>query len=128
MLQIKSINHHSVFLLLLMQQRKNSGVVVAQERIVTWHAKTSTDQLQYFTGILLNLHHPIASLASLIQEYLCLVWKLIRTNTENSVEVGLFVTSLIHSFSFVYSNSHHSFTHLVLFIQIQSNTWPAFLL
>ena len=31
--------------------------------------------------------------------------KVIRTNTENSVEVGLFVPSLIHSFSFVYSNS-----------------------
>ena len=31
--------------------------------------------------------------------------KEIRTNTENSVEVGLFVPSLIHSFSFVYSNS-----------------------
>ena len=31
--------------------------------------------------------------------------KVIRTNTENSVQVGLFVPSLIHSFSFVYSNS-----------------------
>ena len=33
--------------------------------------------------------------------------KVIRTNTENSVQVGLIVSSLI--------------THLVLFIQIQSN-------
>ena len=33
----------------------------------------------------------------------CLV---IKTNTENSVEVGLFVPSLIHSFSFVYSHSN----------------------
>ena len=37
----------------------------------------------------------------------------IRTNTENSVEVRLFVPSLIHSFS--------------LFIHIQSNRSPAFL-
>ena len=56
--------------------------------------------------ILLDLHHHIARLAWLIQEYLFLVKKVTRTNTENSVEVGLFVTSLIH---------------LVLFIQIQSN-------
>ena len=34
--------------------------------------------------------------------------KVIRTNTENSVEGGLFVPSLIHSFSF--------------FIQIQTNS------
>ena len=39
--------------------------------------------------------------------------KALMTNTENSVELELFVTSLIH---------------LVLFIQIQSNSWPAFLL
>ena len=40
----------------------------------------------------------------LIQEYLFSVSKkVIRTNTENSAEVGLFVT---HSFSFVYSNSN----------------------
>ena len=57
--------------------------------------------------ILLDLHHHIARLAWLIQEYLFLVKKVTRTNTENSVEVGLFVTSLIH---------------LVLFIQIQSNS------
>ena len=31
--------------------------------------------------------------------------KVIRTNTENSVEVGLFVPSLVHSFRFVFSNS-----------------------
>ena len=31
--------------------------------------------------------------------------KLIRTNTENSIEVGFFVPSLIHSVSYVYSNS-----------------------
>ena len=30
--------------------------------------------------------------------------KVIMTNTENSAEVGHFVTSLIHSFSFVYSS------------------------
>ena len=55
--------------------------------------------------ILLDLHHHIARLAWLIQEYLFLVKKVTRTNTENSVEVGLFVPSLTHSFSFVYSNS-----------------------
>ena len=59
--------------------------------------------------ILLDPHHHIARLAWLIQEYLFLVKKVIRTNTENSVEVGLFVPSI-------------SFTHLVLFIQIQSNS------
>ena len=57
--------------------------------------------------ILLDLHHHIARLAWLIQEYLFLVKKVTRTNTENSIEVGLFVTSLIH---------------LVLFIQIQNNS------
>ena len=57
--------------------------------------------------ISLDLHHHIARLAWLIQEYLFLVKKVTRTNTENSVEVGLFVTSLIH---------------LVLFIQIQNNS------
>ena len=57
--------------------------------------------------ILLDLHHHIARLAWLIQEYLFLVKKVTRTNTENSVEVGLFVLSLIH---------------LVLFIQIQDNS------
>ena len=31
--------------------------------------------------------------------------KVIRTNTENSVEVGFFVPSLMPSFSYVYSNS-----------------------
>ena len=31
--------------------------------------------------------------------------KVFRTNTQNSEEVGLFIPSLIHSFSFVYSNS-----------------------
>ena len=31
--------------------------------------------------------------------------KVVWTNTEISVEVGLFFLSLIHSFSFVYSNS-----------------------
>ena len=56
----------------------------------------------------------IARLVWLIQEYLFLVKKVIRTNTENSVEVGLFVPSI-------------SFTHLVLFIQIQSNSWPSYM-
>ena len=72
-------------------------------RIITRHAKTNRD----FEKTLLDLHHHIARLAWLIQEYLFLVKKVTRTNTENSAEVGLFVTSLIH---------------LVLFIQIQSNS------
>ena len=46
--------------------------------------------------ILVDLHHHIARLTWLIQEYLYLIKKVIRTNTENLVEVGLFVTSLIH--------------------------------
>ena len=50
----------------------------------------------------------MARLTWLIQEYQCLVKKVIRTNTENSVEVGLFATSLIH---------------FVLFIQIQKNSF-----
>ena len=41
--------------------------------------------------ILLDLHHHIARLAWLIQKYIFLVKKVIRTNTENSEEVGLFV-------------------------------------
>ena len=55
--------------------------------------------------ILLNLHHHISRLAWLIQEYLLLAKRVIRTITKNSVEVEFFITSLIHSFSFVYSNS-----------------------
>ena len=48
--------------------KKNSGVVVVQDRIITWHAKISTDGLQYiFEEILLDLHHHIARLAWLIQ-------------------------------------------------------------
>ena len=61
----------------------------------------------FYTEILLDLHHHIARLAWLIQEYLFLVKKVIRTNTEHSVELGLFAPSLIHSFSFVYSNSNY---------------------
>ena len=41
--------------------------------------------------ILLDLHHHLVRLAWLTKEYLFLV---IRTNPENSVEGGLFVTSL----------------------------------
>ena len=58
--------------------------------------------------ISLELYHHMARLTWLIQEYQCLVKKVIRTNTENLVEVGLFVTSLIH---------------FVLFIQIQKNNF-----
>ena len=53
--------------------------------------------------ILLDLHHPLARLAWLIQEYLFFSKKVITADTENSVEVGLFITSLIHSFRFFYS-------------------------
>ena len=55
--------------------------------------------------ISLIFYHHIARLSWLIQEYIFLVKKVIRTNTKNSVEVGLFVPSIIHSLSFVYSNS-----------------------
>ena len=41
----------------------------------------------------LYLHHHKTKLAWLIQEYLFLVKSNHRTNTENSVEVGLFVPS-----------------------------------
>ena len=41
--------------------------------------------------ILLDLHHHIARLAWPIQKCIFLVKKVIRTNTENSEEVGLFV-------------------------------------
>ena len=54
--------------------------------------------------ILLDLHHHLARLAWLIQKYI-FSKKVIMSNTENSVQVGLFVTSLIHLFSFIYSNS-----------------------
>ena len=50
--------------------------------------------------ILLDLHHTLARLAWLIQEYLFFSKKVIRADTENSVGVGLFIASLIHSFSF----------------------------
>ena len=87
------------------QLKKNSVVVVVPDRITTWHAKTSTYQpTTVLEDDLLYLHYHIARLAWLIQEYLFLV-KVIRTNTKKSVEVGLFVTSLIHSFSVVDSNS-----------------------
>ena len=55
--------------------------------------------------LLLDLDHHIDKIAWLIKEYQFLVKKVIRTTTENLVEVGLLVPSLIHSFSFVYSNS-----------------------
>ena len=65
---------------------------------------TSTTVLE---EILLDLHHHTARLAWLIHVNRILFFskKRIRTNTKNSVEVGLFVKSLIHSFSSVYSNS-----------------------
>ena len=69
----------SFFVIINTVATKNSALVVVQESF-TLHAKKST--------------------------YNCSTWiKVIRTNTENSVEVRRFVTSLIHSFSFVYSNS-----------------------
>ena len=49
--------------------------------------------------ILLDLHHDIARLAWVIQEYLFFVKKVIRTNTENSVEVELFKEMSHHSFT-----------------------------
>ena len=55
--------------------------------------------------LLLDLDHHIDKIAWLIKEYQFLVKKVTRTTTENLVEVGLLVPSLIHSFSFVYSNS-----------------------
>ena len=42
--------------------------------------------------------------------------KVIRTNTENSVEVGLFLTSLIHSFSFVYSYKFYLYQYVHIHI------------
>ena len=58
--------------------------------------------------ILVDLHYHIAGLAWLIQGYLVLVKKIkkIRTNIQNSVEVGL--CHITHSLSFVYSNSELS--------------------
>ena len=65
-----------------------------------------------FEGTLFDLYHHIARLAWLIQEYLAIFSKkVIRINTENSVEVRTLC---------------HITTHLVLFIQVQSNSWPAF--
>ena len=61
----------------------------------------STTELE---EILLDLHHHIATLVWLIQS-IYFRKNVIRTDNENSVEIGLFVPSLIHSFSFVYSNS-----------------------
>ena len=58
--------------------------------------------------VLLDLHHHVARLAWLIQEFLFLVKKQsgptlkIRTNTE----VGLFVPSLIHSLNFIQIQSN----------------------
>ena len=51
--------------------KKNLEVVV-QDKIITWHTKTSTDQLQYLKKNLLDFHHHIARLAWLIQVYLFL--------------------------------------------------------
>ena len=100
---LSGINNKSVSF--FYQLKKNSVVVAVPDRITTWHAKTSTYQpTTVLEDDLLDLHYHIARLAWLIQEYLFLA-KAIRTNTKNSAEVGLFVTSLIHSFSGVDSNS-----------------------
>ena len=97
------VNKSSVSFLVIINTvvKKNSGVVVVQESF-TWHARTSTDQLQYlkrfyltFQGLLRLklsptsgccpwwlffflypcLFHHIARLAWLIQEYQFLVKK-----------------------------------------------------
>ena len=46
--------------------------------------------------------------------------KVIRTNTENSVEVELLVPSFIRSFSFVYLNSKSSFLNSYKFYLYQN--------
>ena len=51
---------------------------------------------------LLDLHEPITRLAWTGYYNYIFSKKVIRNNTENSVVVGTFVPSLIHSFSFVY--------------------------
>ena len=43
----------SFFVIITTVAKKNSGVVVVQESF-TWHAKTSTDQLQYLKKFYLN--------------------------------------------------------------------------
>ena len=48
------VNKLSVSFLLLLA-KKNSGVVVAQDRIITWNAKASTDQLRYLKKFHLTL-------------------------------------------------------------------------
>ena len=96
----------SFFVIITTVAKKNSGVVVFQDRIIYMTRKNKRRSTTILEEILLDFHHHVSRLEWLIQEYLFLVEKVIRTNTENSLEVaGLFITSLIHSFSFVYSNS-----------------------
>ena len=57
--------------------KKNSGVVVVDMQ------KQAQINYTVLEEILLDLHHHIARLAWLIQEYLFLVKKLIRTSTRN---------------------------------------------
>ena len=96
----------SFFFIITTVAKKNSGVFVFQDRIIYMTCKNKRRSTTIVEEILLDFHHHVATLAWLIQEYLFLVEKVTRTNTENSLEVaGLFVTLLIYSFSFVYSNS-----------------------
>ena len=71
--------------------------VVVQDRIIYMTCKNKHRSTTVLEEILLDLHLSMANPRISIFSK-----KVIRTNTENSVEVGLIVTSLIHSFSFVY--------------------------
>ena len=86
--------------------KKNSEVVAVQDRIITWHTKNKHRSITVLEEISLDLHYHIGRLACLKPRVSIFIKKVIRANTEISVEVGLFVTLLIH---------------LVLFIQIQRN-------
>ena len=100
MIQIQSINHQEVFVLLLLkQQRRIQGQLTESSHDIQKQAQYS---IYYSTTvleeILLELHHHIAKSAWLTQKYLRK--KVIKTITENSVEVGLFATSVTQLIQF----------------------------
>ena len=65
-----------MFLIITKVTKKNSGVVVVQDTIIIYMAcKNKHRSTTVLEEILLDLHHHIARLAWLMQEYLFLVKK-----------------------------------------------------
>ena len=80
----------------------------------------STDNYNTLNNFTYDLHHHLARLALLIQEYLFSVKKVIRTNIENSAEVELLVTSLIYFCLFKFKGKKLTSFFTVFFIYTYS--------